>query len=116
MRFISTQQHCVLDYLFSACAFSLPRAAGWSGGVNRFLTRSAAATAAASALTRYELGLVKVVPMKGHLAFDLVLGSLFLAAARRFPSEDRTVRATLAGLGVFSFAATLLTKTDDGEG
>ncbi len=115
MRFISTKQHGVLDYAFAACAFALPRAAGWSGDVGRFLTRAAVATAAAGALTRYELGLVKVVPMKGHLAFDLVLGSLFLASPKRFSGEDAKVRATLLGLGLFSFGATVLTKTDDAE-
>ena len=112
MKFISTKQHGVIDYLFTASVFALPRARGWSGAPRALLTGSALLTGMSSALTRYELGLVKILPMKGHLALDLVQAASFLAAPRLLRDEDSEVRATLAGLGVFSVAAALLTDTD----
>ena len=64
-----------------------------------------------SALTAYELGLVKALPMKGHVALDLALGALFVAAPFLLPEEDARIRAALAGMGTLGAVVALLTET-----
>ncbi|MEO6942518.1 MAG: hypothetical protein ABI238_04435, partial [Terrimesophilobacter sp.] len=83
MRFIPTKVHGVLDYVVAIALILAPWIFGFSGvggaaviipivlGIGLFLY---------SLLTRYELGLMKLIPMPVHLVFDLV-ASLFLIAS-----------------------------------
>jgi hypothetical protein len=69
-----------------------------------------------SALTRYELGLVKVIPMRGHLALDALSGSLLCAAPFTFLDEDTGVTAAIVGFGLFEIFAALTTETEPSYG
>ena len=71
MKLLSTRTHGVVDYLTAGTLLALPRAMGWGDRVTNLLTGAALGTVAYSLLTRYELGAVKVLPMKAHLALDL---------------------------------------------
>ncbi len=83
MRFIPTRVHGVLDYVVAIALILAPFIFGFSGvggaavvipiilGIGLLVY---------SLLTRYELGLVKVIAMPVHLVFDLV-ASLFLIAS-----------------------------------
>lgn len=82
MRFISTRAHGFLDYAFGALLIFAPwifnfsdiEAAKWVAiliGAGAILY---------SIITDYELGLLKVIPMSGHLMIDLLAGA-FLAAS-----------------------------------
>lgn len=108
---ISTKAHGFLDYMTAGLLVTLPRALGWSSRVTRLLDASAAGTVAYSLLTRYELGVVKALPMKAHLAIDAVQGGALIGAAAFMEDEDAEVRGTLAALGVFELAVTLLSRT-----
>jgi hypothetical protein len=108
---ISTRMHGVLDYLTAGTLLALPRLLGWKGPVAQVLTGAAVGTLAYSALTRYELAPVKILPMKAHLALDGMSGLLFAAAPLLFPDEDDTTKGILAGIGLFEIAASLLTRT-----
>ncbi len=108
---IPTSVHGVLDYMTAGLLVALPRVMGWSRDVTRLLDASAAATVGYSLLTKYELGPVKVLPMKAHLALDAASGAGLIGAAMVMDDEDADVRLTLAGLGVFEIGASLLSQT-----
>ncbi len=112
MQLISTRVHGILDYLTAATLPALPRMLGWSKGVNRLLSGAAFGTLLYSILTRYELGLFKLLPMRIHLMLDAMSGILLCASPLFFPDEEREVRASLVGLGLFEIAAALLTERE----
>jgi hypothetical protein len=112
---ISTKMHGVVDYLAAGTLLALPRLLGWTLKVMTLLTGSALTTLAGSALTKYELGLFKVLPMPGHLALDGLTAATHAAATfLLFDDEDReqgNALPILLGLVAFETAATLLTRT-----
>lgn len=72
LRIIPTVVHGVLDYLASGTNLAFPRllgldAAPWAALVPRI---DGLAGAGYSLITDYELGALKVLPMRTHLAFD----------------------------------------------
>lgn len=91
---------------------TLPRALGWSRRVTHLLDAAACTTVTYSLLTRYELGLVKLLPMKAHLGIDAVQGGAMIGAAAFLEDEDPEVRATLAAIGTFELGVTLLTRPE----
>ena len=111
---IPTRLHGVLDYLSAGTLLALPRVLGWSTRVTNLLTGAALGTLGASLLTQYELGLVKVVPVKGHLILDGMSGALLAGAPFLLLDEADlrdNVTPILVGLGLFEIAAALLTRT-----
>ena len=111
---ISTKAHGFIDYMTAGLLVTLPRALGWSRQVTHLLDAAACTTVAYSVLTRYELGIVKALPMKAHLAVDAVQGGAMIGAAAFLEDEDPEVRATLAAIGTFELGVTLLTRTQTG--
>ncbi len=112
MKLFSTKVHGVLDYLTSATLPALPRMLGWSQGVTTLLTVAGGSALVYSLLTRYELGLVKVLPMKAHLALDFMSGATLCAGPLLFPDEETSVKGALIGLGLFEIGASLMTETE----
>src|SRR5215212_9581419 len=110
MKIISTRIHGVLDYLTAGALMVAPRALGWSARVTRVMTGAALGTISYSALTNYELGLARLLPMRAHLALDALSAALFCGGPLLFPAEKARVRASLAGIGVFELAVTLLSQ------
>jgi hypothetical protein len=111
---ISTRLHGVLDYASAGTLFALPRLLGWTPTVTTLLTGSATATLAASLLTKYELGLIKVLPMRGHLALDGLIAAMHAAAPfLLFDDRDRergNALPILLGLVAFEAAVAALTR------
>ena len=110
MKIISTRMHGVLDYLTAGALMLTPRALNWSTGITRMMTGAALGTIGYSALTNYELGLAWVLPMRAHLALDALSAALFCGGPLLFPDEKAHVRISLAGIGVFELAVTLLSE------
>jgi hypothetical protein len=80
---ISTEAHAALDVLVASFLIALPwiveiedvtRARGWAIGTG-------AGLAALALLTRYELGVVPVIPMPVHLVVDALAGIMLLTFA-----------------------------------
>jgi hypothetical protein len=113
---ISTKAHGILDYMTAGLLATLPRALGWDDKVTHLLDAAAAGTVVYSLLTRYEMGAVKALPMKAHLAMDAVQGGALIGAAAFLEDVDPDVRATLAALGMFELGVTLLSQTQPGTG
>jgi hypothetical protein len=93
---IPTSVHGVLDYMTAGLLFALPRVMGWSKCSTRVLDAAAVGAVGYSLLTRYELGVMKVLPMKAHLALDALSGGALIGAAAIMDDEDPEVRATIA--------------------
>ncbi len=113
-RPIPTSVHGVLDYLSVPTLIALPRALKWSRNLTNILTGVALGTLGTSIMTRYELGLFKVLPMKTHLALDMGVAATIAAAPFIIPDKQPrqgTVTGILLGLGIFELTAALLTKT-----
>ena len=109
---IPTKVHGVLDY--PAFLHTLPRVMGWSRQVTATLDAAGASATAYSLMTDYELGAVKALPMRVHLALD-ALGGTALAAAPWVSGEaKRGLRYWLphALVGSSELALAFLTKTE----
>ncbi len=74
MTQMSTRTHGVLDFLTAGTLAALPRALGWGERVTNALTNVAIGTLGYSLLTNYEYGVLRVLPMRGHLAIDAMSG------------------------------------------
>lgn len=112
MRFVSTKTHGILDYATVPTLLALPRIMGWSPNVTRLLTGSALGLLAYSLVTRYELGLKRLLPMPGHLALDAASGALLCAAPALLKEKETAATAALVGFGAFEIGAALTTKTE----
>jgi hypothetical protein len=111
MRIVSTKAHGVLDYLSVGMLLALPRALNWPQPVTRLLTGMAMGTLVYSILTRYELGLVRWLPMKAHLGLDAGSGMLLTASPILFPEQEPEVTGAMAAFGVFEIMASLMTDS-----
>ncbi|MFD1910621.1 SPW repeat domain-containing protein [Halodurantibacterium flavum] len=75
---IDTRTHGILDYVTGAVLIVAPYVFGFAtGGVEQWLPQVLGAmTIVMSLLTRYELSLSKIIPLKVHLAVDMGSGAL----------------------------------------
>ena len=112
MRRLSTKEHGLVDYGVAALELVLPRVLGAGKSASRLLRLSGANAALLGALTKQELGIVKLVPMRAHLALDGAFAATFLAAPLLLRDESRRVRGALALLGLSGAAAAALTDPD----
>lgn len=114
-RPISTKVHGILDYVSVPTLLTLPRVLHWGKSVTNVLTGAAVGILGYSALTRYELGLYKVLPMRTHLMLDMGGGALLTAAPFLLVKRSERTPVTigfLAGFGLFEVAASLLSQQD----
>ena len=75
-KLIPTRIHGVLDYLFGLLYIALPLLLSWPQPAATILIALGVGVLVYSALTRYELGLLKLLPMPAHLVIDLLGGLL----------------------------------------
>ena len=112
-RPISTKMHGILDYLTAPMLVALPRLLQWDNKLTNILTGAGLGVLGYSLMTRYELGLFKLLPMKWHLALDMMSGAMLAAAPFLLLNDDERdsgVNAILASIGAFEIAAALLTQ------
>ena len=110
-RPINTHIHGILDYLSVVTLFALPRALNWPDRVTNLLTAFAVLTLIYSLLTRYELGALRVIPMRAHLALDILSGLTLCAAPFAIFHVSRPITYALVGMGLFEIVVPLLTQT-----
>jgi hypothetical protein len=110
---ISTRTHGAIDYAWMSMAASVPRAAGVDEATAR-LVRSAGTLAGMSAmLTDYEAGILRLVPMRMHLAFDFLMGAALMLSPVFLPQSKRRSAAVPVAFGVVACLTSLLTETKD---
>ncbi|HUS15396.1 MAG TPA: hypothetical protein VM536_10315, partial [Chloroflexia bacterium] len=107
--------HGVLDYVWSLSLFFAPQLFGFArdreaAQACRLMAGSALAT---SLFTRYELGLVKVIPFNLHLVGDTLNAVAGLAAPSLLGFRDNPkARTTVLGFVLFEIGAVLLSRRD----
>jgi hypothetical protein len=111
-KIIPRQVHAAADYGYAALFSAGPEIVGFTDEetaalLSRIVGGKVLLT---SLLTRYELGVIRVLPFKAHLAADVVLGLLTLSAPFMFGfSRNKKARNFFVGMGAFSVMAGLLT-------
>ena len=113
MRLIPTKIHGVLDYLVGLLLIVAPWLLNFDrGGAETWVPVILGAGALVYSLfTNYELGMVKKIPMKTHLLFDIASG-IFLAASPWLFNFDEYVYLPHLLLGIFEILAGLMTKQE----
>jgi len=108
-RPIPTKVHAMEDYMTSTTLPIMSRKLGVMPTTQKILDSVAAIAGLQSSMTDYEGGVVRVLPMRAHLASDIVMGGglLSMALLMQMPRVDRMM---LAGLGAFSVTLAMLTR------
>lgn len=113
---ISRPVHGVLDYSYAAAIAAAPELFGFKNEPTATLVCRAAgaATCLTSLCTRYELGLIRVLPFKLHLGADFLTGLLSLGAPWLLGFEKhKRARNTFLGFGLLALAVASLTQSDE---
>lgn len=84
MRFIPTVIHGVLDYLVGLMVIGLPFAVGIHGPALIALVASGSFAIIYSLFTDYELGAIRLLRVRFHLALDVVFGVAMLSIPTAF--------------------------------
>ena len=111
MKIISTKIHGVLDYLVGIILIVSPWLFNFAdGGPQMWIPVVLGASAIVySLVTDYEMGVVKAISMKTHLAIDTMSGILLAASPWIFGFADNVYLPHLL-LGLLELTAVLLTK------
>jgi hypothetical protein len=111
MNRIPTRVHGVLDYAVGLLLVAAPWLFGFARNGAETWTPVALGAGAIgySLLTRYELGLIRVIPMTGHLALDAGSGLLLAASPWLFGFADYIVWPHVL-FGLFEIGAALMTQ------
>jgi hypothetical protein len=110
VKIIPTRVHGSIDYVVGAMMLILPRLLKWPATVITVLTLNGAGALLYSLFTRYELGVVRMLPMRSHLILDALGGVALLGTAGLLPNIGNAMRGVLAGFGLFELVAATITK------
>lgn len=110
---ITRAQHGVLDWIYAPTLAALPNLVKFdndSAPASAARIMASAATAS-TVMTRFEAGLVRVIPFKVHLGLDVAM-SLFAVAAPWALGfkDDKRARNTFLAVGLFGLAVGALTQ------
>lgn len=107
--------HAVLDYLWGIAHYMAPEAIGFTDdqAANSYAKFRGGSMIAISLLTRFELGVIRIIPFNMHLLGDL-LGALFGLVSPWVLGFDKNKRArdTAIGFSVLELGVVLLSKRD----
>jgi hypothetical protein len=113
MRLISSRVHGVLDYVVAVLLILAPKLFHFedTGAASQVPITLGVLTIIYSLLTRYELGLLKVLPFRAHLAIDAVSGLLLAVSPWlfRFAGE---VWVPHVVVGLFELGTVMMTRRD----
>jgi hypothetical protein len=109
-KLIPTRIHGVLDYLTGLALIAIPLLFNWPQPEALIFMVLGGGALVYSLLTRYELGVFKLLPMPVHLVLDLLSG-LFLVAAPFLGLVRDDLQGWFWAFGIFEIAAALLTST-----
>ena len=113
-RVIPRHVHAVLDYLSGGTLVATPRLLGLHDTTaGKVLDLAGGIATAQSLLTDYELGLVKVIPMRSHLILDAASGAFVATSPWIFGFAGRGTRYWLPHviLGATEILAAVTTRT-----
>lgn len=112
VRLLPAWFHALADYAVGAVLIAVAVAVGGSTGAVATGIVVGATVLAVSMLTRYPLGVVKVLPFTIHSAGDYLAAALLLGAPwiLNFSSGDTALTAFYVGAGVAVLAVSLVTN------
>lgn len=112
MKIIDTKTHGYIDYIMGIFLIASPSLFSLDmNAIESTVFYILGVTALIySLLTNYELGLLKIIPMKGHLALDIFSG-IFLAASPWLLDFADIVYKPHLILGIVEIGAALLTSS-----
>jgi hypothetical protein len=99
-KLISSKTHGIIDYIAAPMLLVVPRLLKFPKRITTMLTGVALFHALYSLLTKYELGIVKVLPYKAHLGLDTALATATIASPMMFTEAQPRVAPMLVGGGV----------------
>lgn len=110
MKFIDTKTHGYMDYLMGIMLIAIPTLLelNLENPESSIFYAMGVTVIMYSALTNYELGLIRMIPMKAHLFLDIVSG-IFLAASPWLFNFAQTVSTPHVVLGCIEIGAALVT-------
>jgi hypothetical protein len=111
MKPISTRTHGIIDYVYGGTLIALPFLMRWDRRASRLAVGAGVATLGVSMMTNYELGLVRLLPMKAHLAMDAAETSMLMGAPKMLGSTGDGAGRVLAMLGALGAAVGAMTQT-----
>ncbi|WP_163396430.1 SPW repeat domain-containing protein [Flavobacterium limi] len=111
MKIIDTKTHGYMDYIMGIFLIACPSLFDLGHETVQGIVFYAAGAAAVvySILTNYELGLVKIIPMKIHLTLDFLSG-VFLATSPWLFGFAETVYGPHLTLGIIEILVSILTS------
>lgn len=110
MRFISSKIHTIADYLTGLFLLAMP----WMyndiiGVTDKWLAIiTGILIIIMSFLTRYEGGVIRLIPLSTHLIIDMIIGIFFISTFWLF-SFNETIRTVFAFVGILAFVFGLFT-------
>jgi hypothetical protein len=110
---ITRAQHGVLDWVYAPTLAALPNLVAFDddSGPASAARIMAAAAATTTVFTRFEAGLVRLIPFKAHLGLDVALSAFAVAAPWLLGfKDDARARNTFVAVGVFGLAVAALTQ------
>jgi len=113
MRFLSTRAHGALDYIVAIILIGLPYMAGTSDrSFGQWIPILLGfGIIVYSLLTRYELAILRLIPMAGHLILDVAGAILLMASPWLFGFAERSW-VPFVLIGLFEIVTVLVTRTD----
>lgn len=113
MRFLPTRVHGVIDWIMGLLLIALPWILGFArGGWDTWVPVAVGAVGlVVTFFTDHEYGIVRKIPMIGHLWVDGLSGLLLASSPWIFGFSD-TVWIPHLVLGLTEFAAALITQTE----
>ncbi len=112
VRLLPAWLHAIADYAVAITLIAVAFAVGGSGKAVAAGVVIGAVVLVVSMLTRYPLGVIKVLPFKVHSAGDYLATALLLASpfALGFTHSDRGLTIVYLGAGVAVLAVSLITN------
>jgi hypothetical protein len=108
---ISTQMHAVVDLLNVATLATLPKLLNFSPKMTMAFQTLAVGKLVQSLMTDHELGIVRAIPMKAHLAIDAASGASLAALPFVLDEDDPAATASCVALGLFEVMNAPMTQT-----
>ena len=118
IKIIPRSVHALLDYTWSGAFAASPKVFGFEDEANavKLCRTQGTLVAIASALTKYELGTLKIIPFRTHLKLDALGAMLGIASPWLFGfSHNKRARNTILAFFLFEAVAVLLSQTDEME-
>lgn len=110
MRIITSRVHGMLDYLVGVLLILAPQVLDLGAGAeSRVLVWLGVAAIGYALVTRYELGLLRLLPFRGHLGLDLVHAAILTSSPWVLGFAERVWAPHLV-LGLMEFGVVALSQ------